>query len=105
MKNITLLGNNFVTLGYGYIQLYFIIIFFFVFHELKFQIIIICLHIVLIVQTLIKFSVLNEFVHVFSVYFFMHCLQTFSLTVCIYLLYFLCVYIYKHKPLARGTYK
>lgn len=38
---------------------------FFVFHELKFQIIIICLHIVLIVQTLIKFSVLNEFVHVF----------------------------------------
>lgn len=28
MKNITLLGNNFVTIGYGYIQLYFIIIFF-----------------------------------------------------------------------------
>lgn len=30
MKNITLLGNNFVTLGYGYIQLY-IIIFIFIF--------------------------------------------------------------------------
>lgn len=92
MENITLLGNNFVTLGYAFIQLYFIIIFF-VFHELKFQIIIIFLHIILIEQTLIKFSVLNEFVHVFPVYLYMHCLPTFSLTVCIYLLYFLCVHI------------
>lgn len=82
-----------------------LLLFFFVFHELKFQIIIICLHIILIEQTLIKFSVLNEVVHVFFSLLFYALFANFF-TDCMYLLIILFVCTYRNtNPKQEVQYK